>query len=64
MVGQMQNMLQPLLNQAAASANAGDPSLQPAISQILSGVSDLTKALGPPGTQNAMNVPSVDDMKE
>lgn len=45
MLNQIQGLLNPLLNQAAASATTQDPHLQPAIGQILSGFSALTQAL-------------------
>lgn len=45
--GQIQGILTPLLTQAAASATAQDPSLTPAIGQILSGFTALTQALAP-----------------
>ena len=48
LLGQIQGMLNPLLSQAAASASQQDPSLQPAINQILSGFSALTQAMQPP----------------
>lgn len=48
LLGQIQGMLNPLLQQAAASASEQDPSLQPAISQILTGFSALTQAMQTP----------------
>ena len=48
LLGQIQGMLNPLLSQAAASASQQDPSLQPAINQILTGFSALTQAMQPP----------------
>lgn len=51
MLGQIQGLLTPLLSQAATTASQQDPSLQPAIGQILSGFSALTQALTtPPST--------------
>lgn len=47
--GQIQGILTPLLTQAAASATAQDPTLTPAIGQILAGFTALTQALAPPG---------------
>lgn len=50
-LSQIQGLLNPLLSQAAASASATDPTLSPAIGQILSGFNALTQALvaGPLG---------------
>lgn len=47
-VGQIQGLLNPLLTQAAASATEQDPSLQPAIGQILQGFSALTNSMTNP----------------
>lgn len=52
---QVQGMLNPLLTQAAASATSHDPTLQPAITQILDGFTALTQALG--GSRPAQSSP-------
>ena len=45
LLSQVETLLQPLLTQAAANASAQNPSLQPALGQILSGFAQLTNTL-------------------
>lgn len=57
MLSHVQGLLNPLLSQAAASATAEDPTLSPAIGQILTGFNALTQALmtPPPSAPSAVD---------